>query len=757
MIDNLLEKIRNKTNTLFYKDIVVIVFLLTIKILFQIIIISSGYRWLSADDYCRTVISYEWINNPKIYSGVWLSMHFWVNGFIMLFIKDLFIAATSVNFIFSTFTLIYFFKVLDICFDRKIAFWASIIFSVFPFQVWLSLSGLPESISYFFIIAGIYYFIKWRKDNNVTYLILSSVMLAFSSGFRYEAWLFCATLPIMTIYSCIKDKKAIKKIISFTLISCISFTIIIWWLIQNYIDNKDFFFFIKETERIYAKFNNAGFIEKLIQYPVFLLYSAPITTIFALKIIYETLKDKTASFKKYFVLFNLIQLTLLIIQGIFGTGGTNLVSRYIIINGILLIPLAVEQFFRYKRYVAVFTISATIILYIIWSLNFPISNREDTYEVGYKIRHQIKEELKEEKEKIYFEELVGFYDIYTIQTLSNDPLRFIKGNLPELLKTEKKSPKRQKLTDEELNILDIKNFLQKNNITIAIVKSETYKNKLKKIAVRNDEVGDYGLFYFKEKESFINDSTLTLFTKNIKPLSENPTLINFGKIIALTSYKIDNVNFGLNPQFVILDWQAVDKAIIDSLEYDEYEFNRYNIVLELLSEKKDTIVHREVKRIFSDKNIEDLIENNQIRTILIIKPFALLQYSIREISNPFESGLYYLILKIKDNKYNRDLIVYQGDSLYKPTAEEIEEGFELIRDSTLKITPVRKEKVIQDTIPKSLNLGSILALFPDTDFLKLTQKGSNELRRTIFLNEFRILFSQRYQGDQILNLIFSAF
>lgn len=707
MIDNLLEKIRNKTNTLFYKDIVVIVFLLTIKILFQIIIISSGYRWLSADDYCRTVISYEWINNPKIYSGVWLSMHFWVNGFIMLFIKDLFIAATSVNFIFSTFTLIYFFKVLDICFDRKIAFWASIIFSVFPFQVWLSLSGLPESISYFFIIAGIYYFIKWRKDNNVTYLILSSVMLAFSSGFRYEAWLFCATLPIMTIYSCIKDKKAIKKIISFTLISCISFTIIIWWLIQNYIDNKDFFFFIKETERIYAKFNNAGFIEKLIQYPVFLLYSAPITTIFALKIIYETLKDKTASFKKYFVLFNLIQLTLLIIQGIFGTGGTNLVSRYIIINGILLIPLAVEQFFRYKRYVAVFTISATIILYIIWSLNFPISNREDTYEVGYKIRHQIKEELKEEKEKIYFEELVGFYDIYTIQTLSNDPLRFIKGNLPELLKTEKKSPKRQKLTDEELNILDIKNFLQKNNITIAIVKSETYKNKLKKIA--------------------------------------------------LTSYKIDNVNFGLNPQFVILDWQAVDKAIIDSLEYDEYEFNRYNIVLELLSEKKDTIVHREVKRIFSDKNIEDLIENNQIRTILIIKPFALLQYSIREISNPFESGLYYLILKIKDNKYNRDLIVYQGDSLYKPTAEEIEEGFELIRDSTLKITPVRKEKVIQDTIPKSLNLGSILALFPDTDFLKLTQKGSNELRRTIFLNEFRILFSQRYQGDQILNLIFSAF
>ncbi len=353
--------------------------------------------------------------------------------------------------------------------------------------------------------------------------------------------------------------------------------------------------------------------------------------------------------------------------------------------------------------------------------------------------------------------MAGFYDIYTIQTLSNEPSRFIKGNLPELVKTEKTQSKKQKLTDEELNILDIKSFLDKNNVSIAVVKSETYKNKLKKIALINDEIGDYALYYFKEKESLLNDSSISIFTKNIKPLSENPDLINFGRIIGLKNYKIDNMNFGLNPQFVSLDWEAVNKAIIDSLQYDEFELDRYNIILELLSEKKDTVVHREVKKIFSDKNIEDLIENNQIRTILIIKPFALLQYSTRNISSPFESGLYYLNLKIRDNKYGTDLTIYRGDSLYKYIPEETEEGLEIKRDTTIKILPTKKEKEVKDSVLTSYNLGTILALFPNTDFIKLTQKGSVELRTTIFLNEFRILFSQRYKGDQILNIIFSAF
>ncbi|MDQ1264863.1 MAG: 2 protein, partial [Bacteroidota bacterium] len=109
-----------------------ITILLILKILFQIIIIYSGYKWLSSDDYCRTVKAYEWLEKPIIYSGVWLTPHFWLNGTVMYFIKDIFAAATFTNFIFSAFTLIYFFKISDIVFNRRTAIISSVIFCFFP-------------------------------------------------------------------------------------------------------------------------------------------------------------------------------------------------------------------------------------------------------------------------------------------------------------------------------------------------------------------------------------------------------------------------------------------------------------------------------------------------------------------------------------------------------------------------------------------------------------------------------------------------
>ena len=153
-----------------------IITLLFLKILFQLLILNSGYRWLSADDYCRTVKSFEWLQRPVIDSGVWLTPHFWINGFVMIFVKDLFAAATITNIIFSGLTLIYFYSVIRLTFNMPVAFYSALIFCFFPFQVWLSISGLPESVFFFFIVAGIYYFIRWKfyGENSIN-LFLSAV------------------------------------------------------------------------------------------------------------------------------------------------------------------------------------------------------------------------------------------------------------------------------------------------------------------------------------------------------------------------------------------------------------------------------------------------------------------------------------------------------------------------------------------------------------------------------------------------------
>ena len=128
------------------------------------VVISSGLRWLSADDYCRTVISYDWLQHPKLFGGVWLSMHFWINGLFMAVFRDLTLAPVFANTFFSILTLVYFYLLLEKVFNKTIAYISCFIFAVFPFQVWLSSSAMPESIFFFFAIAACYYFLLWYQS-----------------------------------------------------------------------------------------------------------------------------------------------------------------------------------------------------------------------------------------------------------------------------------------------------------------------------------------------------------------------------------------------------------------------------------------------------------------------------------------------------------------------------------------------------------------------------------------------------------------
>lgn len=739
----------------FNSDIISISFLLLMKFLFQFSVLANGYRWLSADDFCRAVISYNWIHDPKIYSGVWLSFHFWFTGFMMIFIKDIITASTALNFILSALTLIYFYKLILITTDRKTAFWSSITFSIFPFQVWLSLSGLPESALFFFVIGAAFYLIKWRQGNKNYYLLLSAVFLMFSNGFRYEGWFFSATLVLMVIYYGFREKKPLKEIISNTLIASVSFVTILWWLLQNYLDFGDPFYFLKETARIYDDYRNVGFLQRLVQYPSFIFYIAPLTAIFSLKILYKTFRSGNIDFKKIFIIYNLAEIGLLMLQGLIGTGGTNMISRYVVINCILLIPVSLEQYFRFRKYIAVFLIAVTSLIYIIWSYNFPQSFRDDTFEVGYILRNMFAKENGKDSSKVYFEEVTGFYDVFAVQALSNDPSRFVLGNLPDLTQVSKKTKSRQKISDEELNILDILSFMEKNKINTAVVKSETYRDKLKKISLRDEEIGDYKIFYFQDRESNVNDSTLKVFAKNVIPLKDNPDLLNFDRMLTVDEIKVDNSNFGINPQTVTIDWRAVNTGLIDSLDYDEYEFDRYQAILELRIPEDDSVIHREFKRIFSDRNIEDLIEINRVRTIIIIKPFALLQYSLKKFTVPFESGAYNLVLKLRDNKYERDLLIFKGDSLLMSSSPIRQDTLIKGLDTTKTRREIQRQN--KDTIINYYNIGSILAMFPNADIPQMMLKGNANVQRMLLANGLRLLFSQRHQGDYFLNFIFSSF
>ncbi len=754
---------RSVYNLFLSSTAVQIAILLLLKFAFQFILLSSGYRWLSADDFCRTVKSYEWLQNPVVNSGVWLTPHFWINGIVMYFVKDLFTAALIVNFIFSALTVPFFYKAVEMSFDKKTAFFSTLIFCFFPFQVWLSISGLPESIFFFFIVAGIYFFMKWKFGGELTlYLFLSAFSFAFSNGFRYEGWLFSGVFVLMTLLDVLKEKKLTKKIIKNFLISLISFTTIAWWLIQNYVDHGNVFFFAEETTKIFKEFNTAGFFQRLVQYPTFVFFIAPLTTFFALKSCFETLKAPGITPAKIFLLFNILELSLLMLQGILGTGGTNMISRYIVINALLFVPFAVNQAFEFRKPIAATLLGLMLLVNIIWSFYYPQPFREDTFEVGKLLRDIESKAEPQDDRKIYFEEVEGYFDVFAVQSLSNNPDKFVLGVFPTEKSTEKKKGKKKNQpTEEELNILELRDYLSKNKIKLAIVKSDSYSEKLKKLSFKNEDIGDYKLFYVDPVGSTMNDSSSSILEKNVIKLSENPETVNFGKLLALSRYSIDNTNFGLNPQTVVLTWSAVDPYLLDSIDFENMDYNRYMSVVSLRSVETDSTVFNTYTKIFSDRNVEEMLEENSVRNIIVLKPFALLHYSKKYGGSPFDGGVYYVDIRLRDNKTNSDLIVFKGDSLMKPDTTNLftRDNSNQVKDTlaaALK-TARRVPAKARESMLKSYTIGTIIAMFPDTDFSKVVGKSSDEIYRMLMRNGMQVFFSQRYQGDQFLNWVFNYF
>ncbi|MFI5211504.1 MAG: ArnT family glycosyltransferase [Ignavibacteria bacterium] len=762
----------------FYKSRVwILASLIIFKLVFQIIVIQSGLRWLTADDYSRTVISWEWLQDPRIYSGVWLSMHFWLNGIFIWVFKDLTLGPVIANTLFSVLTLIYLYLLFEKIFTRNIAVISCLLYCVFPFQVWLSTSAMPESGFFFFITACFYYFVLWYRNIGSEsrlhyYIIASAISLNFANLLRYEGWFFTAAYIIIIGVLSYKKFKFSKYFYHNLLLSLLSGITILWWLWLNYRDYSDPFFFIKETTRIYEGLNNAGYMQRIVQYPFFIFYIAPLTTLLGLWKIIKTLRNKRNGFRgnfsllRIFLLFNLIELLLLMLSGIVGSGGTNMISRYIVLNSILFFPFAVWQLSDFRKYILVSGSAALIIVNIIWSFYYQTAYREDTYEVAHLTKQMIDRNYFQPEDKIYFEIVQGYYDIYPLQIISNSPGRFNSDTIPTYFSVEppvsrKTSKKNREEEQLKLNILELRKFIEQKKIKLFIVRSDLLIDKLKKLSYKKEQIGDYHIFYISDRKiNYRRGSTGDSTGTKIEILSEEkklgPDEISFDKKLILKEFQIDNTNLGMNPQTVLLKWQIADISFLDSLNTSDEEFGRYKAKLELTPVDNDTSgVYDTYSNVFSERSVEEFFETEEIKNILIIKPFAMLNYSIKFKSSPFESGLYNVHLFVIDESSKKELPVYMGDSIYLHPLDLAAQS-----DST-KLDTAVLQKRIKDHSEKYLKkpyyqIGRIIAMFPNVNYNTLMRK-STDLSKVIIRNGLMLPFLNRSQGDHMLDIVFTYF
>ncbi len=767
----MIEKLKNISLKIFSSHIYLLASLALLKIIFQIILFQNGMNWLTADDYSRTVISWDWLQDPRIYSGVWLSLHFWLNGLFIAIFKDLWLSSVIANSFFSALTLCYFYFIVNKIFDRKTAVISSLIYCVFPFQAWLSSSGMPEPSFFFFVTASLFYFLKWyeflkEKQNTKAniHLTISALLLSVANLLRYEGWFFSLTLILLTLLVLLKNRTVVKQAVIFIFISLISLASIFWWFYLNNRDYNDAFFFIKETTRIYKDVAGTGTIQRIIQYPFFIFYIAPLTTILAVWKIIQTIRNKRNGFignfslLKLFLLFNLVELTLLMLSGIFGSGGTNMISRYIVLNAMFIFPFAVWQVFDFKKYLTVGIIGVAISINVIWCFYYQLAYREDTYEVAQLTKKLIQKEYLDNDDKIYFEPVDGYYDIYPMQVISNSPSKFITDTIPSTfpvtLPGKRINKKKAEEERQRLNILSLRKFLEEKNVKLCIARNELLIDKLKKLSFKNEVIGDYHIFYISDKTLKVKRDTNLRESKQVSSFSSSE--ISFDKKLLLKDYRIDNSNFGMNPQTITLRWEIVDYSLLDSLSTNDDPFGRYKIKIGLSEHQNDSTSFDTYAQVFSERNVEEFFDDEEIKNIIVLKPFALLQYTRQFKTAPFESGLYDVKLSLIDSRYNKKMDVFRGDSLYFNFSGSEDDAAEAIL-----IGPHKQKLSLQELKAKFLNdpyypLGKIIAMFPNVDY-KLVLRQSKDLSQIILRNGLMLPFLNRYQGDHMLDVLFKYF
>ncbi|MBU4304908.1 MAG: glycosyltransferase family 39 protein [Candidatus Omnitrophica bacterium] len=129
--------------------------------------------------------------------------------------KEQIFSARFLSLIFGSLCVIPFYRLVRVLFDRKIAFYSTLLLCAYPAHVLASILTLPDVFAGFFILWSLYFVVKRR-------IITAALMVLFAGGCSYAAWL---CVPAMAMFIVGQEeseaRKAIQNAARFFLIAAI--------------------------------------------------------------------------------------------------------------------------------------------------------------------------------------------------------------------------------------------------------------------------------------------------------------------------------------------------------------------------------------------------------------------------------------------------------------------------------------------------------------------------------------------------------
>ena len=490
---------------------------------------AHGYYSLHGDDENRSLIAYSIYKHKNFPQGsllthlgpggffphwIWLPFQFWFNGFMLGIVKNPMLISFVTNSLFSLgIALILFFliKILSSG-ERWLSFAGVVWYLSIPYFRRINLSGLDLTILHFFILAGIYSWLKYETGRKTLFLIFSAVLFLFGSMVRYEGWFYVGAFEIILFSKILRKETAgIRKYL--ILASVIPLLFIIIWLVNQKICFGHTLFLSSYRKMaligIGQEHWKESIIFKMMIYPALVYKVSPLLIWLALPSLIFMKKQVKYLFP--YVVFILIELLLLSASAVYG-GVPYGPERVISTNVLLLLPLAtigILNLFRLLTKRSVALLFSSVLL-----LGLAINNFKDTpqdlkndlsdefFKIGHILKWSVDNEIIKKGERILLEEqVVGEdprvrWDTFKLTLFAPDHAICDRDG-KVIVKDNKEYSDPQSLKASLFNRPSkevLQSTLDMENIRIAVVSSEENKRKLSEIFRKVFSTSRYTIF-----------------------------------------------------------------------------------------------------------------------------------------------------------------------------------------------------------------------------------------------------------------------
>lgn len=212
-----------------------------VKLLTSALVLATGFRAVSDDDYARIVIAQRFAEAPNLDpSGTsWLPAPFWVYGTAFALFGDaLGVARTTALVLGVAAVFAVFVAARWLGASHAGAMLAALGASIFSWSAWLGASALPEAPAAGLVVLGM----AAASANDPRRRLVGASALAFACFWRYEAWPVAVVFSVLTALDARRERAWGRAASAFVAILPIAL-----WLVHGVVRHDDALFFWKRV------------------------------------------------------------------------------------------------------------------------------------------------------------------------------------------------------------------------------------------------------------------------------------------------------------------------------------------------------------------------------------------------------------------------------------------------------------------------------------------------------------------------------